>query len=60
MDKYVITGISRLNGERVVVSSPHSLTKACEMRDRMASKIHNHSAYTKLKVEPCIKEGSLW
>lgn len=60
MDKYVITGISRLTGERVVVSNTHSLSEAVEMRDRMAGKLHNHSAYKKLKVEPCNKEGSLW
>ena len=39
MDKYVITGISRLTGERVVVSNTHSLSEAVEIRDRMAGKL---------------------
>lgn len=58
--KYVVTGISRLTGERVAVSSPHSLTKACEMRDKMAARQHCRSAYKWLKVEPAEREGSLW
>lgn len=60
MDKYVITGISRLTGERVIISSPHSYTKTCEMRDHLAGKTHRYSAYTRLKVEPLIKYNRLW
>ena len=57
---YVVTGISRLTGERVAVSSPHSLTKACEMRDKMVAHQHCYSAYKQLKVEPAEREGRLW
>lgn len=57
---YVVTGISRLTGERVQVSSPHTLTKAMEMRDRMAARQHCRSAYSKLKVEPYVREATLW
>ena len=55
-----MTGISRLTGERVAVSSPHSLTKCCEMRDKMVARQHCRSAYKWLKVEPAEKEGRLW
>lgn len=57
---YIVTGISRLTGERVAVSSPHSFTKCCEMRDKMAVRLHCSSAYSRLKVEPAEKEGNLW
>lgn len=57
---YVVTGISRLTGERVAVTAPHSLTKACEMRDKMAARQHCRSAYTRLKVEPAEREECIW
>ena len=57
---YVVTGISRLTGERVAVTAPHSLTKTQEMRDRLAARQHCRSAYKWLKVEPATKEGRLW
>ena len=57
---YVVTGISRLTGERVAVTAPHSLTKTREMRDRLVARQHCRSAYKCLKVEPAEKEGDLW
>ena len=57
---YVVTGISRLTGEREVISSPHSLPKATAIRDRMSARLHSHSAYRRLKVEPAVSEGSLF
>ncbi|UKK48744.1 hypothetical protein L6475_01885 [Prevotella sp. E9-3] len=60
IQKYVVTGISRLSGERVAVTAPHSLTKTQEMRDKMAARQHSRSAYKCLKIEPAEKEGNLW
>ena len=57
---YVVTGISRLTGERVTVTAQHSLTKTREMRDRLAARQHCRSAYKWLKIEPAEREGSLW
>ncbi|MBR0276284.1 MAG: hypothetical protein IJQ76_08755 [Prevotella sp.] len=57
---YVVTGISKLTGEREPVTKPHSLTKAQEMRDRLAARQHSRSAYRCLKIEPAEKEGRLW
>ena len=58
--KCVVTGINRLRGEREPVSKPHSEWKAREMRDKLAARQHCKSAYKRLKVEPAVKEGSIW
>ena len=58
--KYVVTGISRLTGERETVTRPHSLWKNREMRDKLAERQHCSSAYKQLKVEPADREGDLW
>lgn len=57
---YVVTGINKLTGEREPVTSPHSLNKTQEMRDRLAARQHSRSAYKWLKIEPAEREGSLW
>lgn len=57
---YVVTGISRLTGERVAVTAPHSLTKTREMRDKLAARQHCRSAYKRLKIEPAEREGDIW
>lgn len=57
---YVVTGISKMTGERVAVTAPHSLTKTREMRDKLASRQNCRSAYKWLKVEPVERKGSLW
>lgn len=58
--KYVVTGINKMTGEREPVTKPHSEWKAREMREKLAARQHSKSAYKWLKVEPAIKEGSLW
>lgn len=58
--KYVVTGISRLTGEREPVTKPHSLWKTLEMRDKLAARQHFRSAYKWLKVEPAVREGRLF
>lgn len=58
--KYVVTGINKMTGEREPVTKPHSEWKAREMRDKLATRQHRKSAYKWLKVEPAVKEGSLW
>ncbi len=58
--KYVVTGISRLTGEREVISSPHSEWKARLLMERQKAKNTSRSAYSRLKVEPAVCEGSLW
>ncbi|MBR3496989.1 MAG: hypothetical protein IKH37_09745 [Prevotella sp.] len=57
---YVVTGINKLTGEREAVTKAHGLTKTCELRDKLASRQHSHSAYSRLKVEPLDREGELW
>ena len=58
--KWIVTGINKLTGEREPVTKPHSERKAREMRDKLAARNHCKSAYKWLKVEPAVKEGSLW
>ena len=60
MNKYVVTGINKLSGEREAVTRPHGLTKTREMRDKLAARQHCRSAYKQLKVETAEKEGNLW
>ena len=60
MNKYVVTGISKLSGEREVVTKPHGLTKTLELRDQLAARQHCRSAYRRLKIEPAEREGRLW
>lgn len=60
MNKYVVTGINKLSGEREAVTKPHGLTKTQELRDRLAARQHCRSAYKWLKIEPAEKEGRLW
>ena len=61
--KWVVTGLSRLSGEREVISSPHSRWKAealvLQYRRRYAS-AKGRRAYTRLKVEPAEREGTIW
>lgn len=57
---YVVTGISKLSGEREVVTKPHGLTKTRELRDRLAARQHCRSAYKWLKIESADREGCLW
>ena len=57
--KYVVTGISRLTGEREVISSPRSRKEADRIVER-AGKRRKMTAYTRLKVEPAEREGVLW
>ena len=49
MNKYVVTGINKLSGEREAVTKPHGLTKTREMRDKLAARQHCRSAYRWLK-----------
>ena len=58
--KYVVTGISRLTGERVIISSPHSEWKAQLLMEQQKRKNNSRSVYSRLKLEPADREGSLW
>lgn len=57
---YVVTGVSRLAGEREAVTCPHGLSKTVELRDRLARKQHSWSAYSRLRVEPVEREGDVF
>lgn len=60
--KYVVTGVSRLTGEREAISSPHSEWKAYELMQKYRGwqlKAGKKSAYTRLKVQPACTEGEL-
>ena len=58
--KYVVTGINRLTGEWVIISSPHSEWKAQLLMEQQKAKNHGRSAYSRLKIEPAVREGNLW
>lgn len=55
---YVVTGINRLTGERGVCSRAYDLERCQKVRDAMAKKNHRLSVWTRLKVEPAIREGN--
>lgn len=57
--KYVVTAISRLTGERVIISAPHSEWKARLLLEREKARRTRTSAYSRLKVEPAEREGRL-
>ena len=59
---YVITGISRLTGEREVISGRHTESATLEMLLKWKDRFHRQRrpAYTRLKMEPAAREGSLW
>lgn len=60
--KYVITALNTLTGERDVISSPHHLTKAREMLVKRQREMRGKRClpFTRLKLEPAEREGSLW
>ena len=56
-DRYVVTGINRLTGERGICSRPYSLERCRQVRDGMAMANHRTSVWTRLKVESAVREG---
>ena len=58
-DRYVVTGINRLTGERGICSRTYSLERCRQVRDAMAKANHRSSVWTRLKVEPAIREGEI-
>ena len=58
--KYVITGVSRLSGEREAISGPCAKWKAQQLCLRHSSIPSKRRVYTRLKVEPAVREGRLW
>lgn len=59
-DRYVVTDINRLTGERGICSRPYSLERCRQVRDAMAKANHRTSVWTRLKVEPAVREGELF
>lgn len=60
--KYVVTAINRLTGEREAISRPHEKFRAETMKRRYIQRyvdVHDRP-YTRLKVEPAVREGALW
>ena len=51
-EKYVITGINKISGEREPVSRPYPLEEARRLRDVLAARQKRNSAFFRLKVEP--------
>ena len=50
--KWVVTAISRLTGERVVISSPKEKEVAMLMMQRQKRKNHGRSAWSRLELKP--------
>lgn len=59
-DRYIVTGINRLTGERGVCSRAYNLERCQKVRDAMAKANHRTSVWTRLKVEPAAREGELY
>lgn len=57
--KWVVTGISRLTGERVAISSPKSKEVAQLMMVRQKRKNRRGSVWSRLELRPAVEEGSL-
>ena len=59
--KYVVTAISRLTGQRVIISSPKDKGVAEKMMERQNRKNHGRGQclYRKLRVEPAESEQML-
>ena len=59
--KYVITGISRLTGECVIISNPQDKDVAQALMKRQNHKNHGRGkcAYRKLRLAPAESEGML-
>lgn len=57
---YVITGISRLTGERVAVTTPADLMRAKETLIKLRDRRHRQSAYTRLQLQAAVHEGNLF
>ena len=58
--KWVITGVNRLMGEREVVSNPHRRQATEDMLRRMKQRQNSKSAYSLLRMKPADEEGRLW
>lgn len=59
-DRYVVTGINRLTGERGICSRPYSLERCRQVRDAMAKANHRTSVWTHLKIESAVREVELF
>lgn len=61
-EKYVITAVSRLTGEREVISAPKQFMTAQEMCARWRRKFarQRDPVYSLLKVESADREGRLF
>lgn len=62
--KYVVTGISRLTGEREAISRPKEYMVAYGMllraQKKYGSATARHRAYTCLKLQEAVEEGRLF
>lgn len=62
--KYVVTGISRLTGERVVISRPKEYLVALGMLERARARygrcVRRSPAYRNLRLDEAAEEGSLF
>lgn len=57
---YVITGVSRLTGERTRISRTMTKERAEMLIDALRPQQHRCSEYGRLKVEPAVREGDLF
>lgn len=57
---WVITSYNRLTGEDYVISSPMGKEQALRLAERQKRRNNAHSAWSRLKVVPAIREGNLF
>ena len=55
--KWVITGVSRLTGERVSLSVPMEKERGDRLLRLVQKRQHSGSAYSRLKLQPACGEG---
>lgn len=58
--KWVITGLNRLTGEREAVTNPHRRDTTVAMLERLKRRQNSKSAYRLLRMKPAEEEGWLF
>lgn len=57
--KYVITAVSRLTGERTVISKPYDKDTALRVIEEQKRRQHSHSAYSRLQLREAVEQLAL-
>lgn len=58
--KWVITGVNRLTGEREAVTRPHNRDTTAMMLERLKRRQDSKSAYRLRRMKPAAEEGRIF